>query len=60
MVGKACNDEEKVRRLDEEVGKEYNLIEAYSDDKEEILYKAEKGYYLEDDELKLISKSDKK
>lgn len=58
VKGKACNDEEKVRRLDEDIQENYQLIEAYSDDKEEILFKAEKGYFLEDDEIKLVTKSD--
>jgi len=54
IIGKTCNDEEKVKRLDAEMNGEYRLLEAYSDDDEEILYKAEKGYLLEDGELKLV------
>ena len=55
VIGEACNDEEKVRRLEEAVGKDYKLLEAYSDDKEEILYIAEKGYFLDGDHIELIS-----
>lgn len=54
IIGKTCNDAEKVKRLDAEMNGEYRLLEAYSDDDEEILYKAEKGYLLEDDKLKLV------
>jgi len=56
IIGKTCNDAEKVKRLDAEMNGEYRLLEAYSDDDEEILYKAEKGYLLEDGELKLVQK----
>ena len=55
VIGEACNDEEKVRRLEEAVGKDYKLLEAYSDDKEEILSIAEKGYFLDGDHIELIS-----
>lgn len=54
IIGKTCNDAEKVKRLDAEIDGEYKLLEAYSDDDEEILYKAEKGYLLEEGELKLV------
>lgn len=54
VIGKACNDAEKVRRLDAELKEGYKILEAYSDDDEEILYKAEKGYLLKDGELKLV------
>lgn len=55
VIGKACNDEEKVRRLEEATGNNYKLLEAYSDDEEEILYIAEKGYFLNDDKIELIN-----
>ncbi|AVR44734.1 phosphoserine phosphatase [Christiangramia fulva] len=46
IEGKACNNEEKVRRLKQEVREDYEILKAYSDDDEEILYEAEKGYFL--------------
>lgn len=46
IQGKACNNEEKVRRLKEDVTEEFEILKAYSDDDEEILYEAEKGCYL--------------
>ncbi|MCM4154949.1 HAD family hydrolase [Gramella sp. AN32] len=48
VIGKACNDEEKVRRLEEDIQEEYQLIESYSDDKEAILFLAEKGYFVDE------------
>lgn len=54
IIGKTCNDAEKVKRLDAKLNGEYRLLEAYSDDDEEILYKAEKGYLLEEGKLKLV------
>jgi phosphoserine phosphatase len=57
IIGKTCNDEEKLRRLDAEINGDYKILEAYSDDDEEILYKAEKGYLLKDGELKSVQDS---
>lgn len=49
VMGKACKDEEKIKRLEEFLkGKPYKIIEAYSDSKEEILDRAEKAYLLKD------------
>lgn len=61
IIGKACNDGEKIRRLKEAINGEFNFLEAYSDDKEEILFLAEKGYFLDENngELKLVSEEDK-
>ena len=59
IIGKTCNDEEKVRRLKEEVNGDYRLLEAYSDDDEEILHHAEKGYLLKDGKLELVQDSNK-
>lgn len=60
VIGNACNDEEKIRRLKEEVSGEFRLLEAYSDDKEEILSLAEKAYFItEDGEVKLLSENEK-
>lgn len=47
IQGKACNNEEKIRRLKEDVKDEYILLKAYSDDDEEILYHAQDGYFLD-------------
>ncbi len=59
VIGKACNDQEKVRRLKEEVEGKFRLLEAYSDDKEEILTQAEKAYLITDDgEVKEIKKKE--
>ncbi|WP_373058047.1 HAD family hydrolase [Zunongwangia sp. H14] len=49
VIGKACNDQEKVRRLQEDVNGEFRIIEAYSDDKEEILELAENAYLVDED-----------
>lgn len=46
IEGKACNNVEKVRRLKDAIGGEFEILKAYSDDDEEILYEADKGYYL--------------
>ncbi|MBC5775297.1 HAD-IB family phosphatase [Pontibacter sp. KCTC 32443] len=51
--GKACKAEEKIARLDEHFkGRKYKIVEAYSDDKEEILDEAEKAWLVKDGELK--------
>jgi phosphoserine phosphatase len=59
VIGEACNGEEKVRRLKEATGGNYTLLEAYSDDDEEILYEAEKGYLLKVGKLELVEKRKK-
>ncbi|MCB7481943.1 HAD family hydrolase [Christiangramia sediminis] len=59
VIGKACNDQEKLKRLGEDTNGNYQIIEAYSDDKEEILFNAEKGYFLNDDKLELVTESEK-
>lgn len=59
VIGKACNDEEKVRRLEEDINDDYTILEAYSDDKEEILFLAEKGYFIDGDKMQLVEPSDK-
>lgn len=47
VVGEACKDEEKLKRLDAHFkGRPYKIIEAYSDSKEAILDKAEKAYLI--------------
>ena len=58
IIGKTCNDAEKVKRLDAEMNGDYKILAAYSDDDEEILYKAEKGYFLKDGKLELVQKKE--
>ncbi len=49
VVGKACKEEEKIRRIEELLkGKPYKIVEAYSDSKEVILDRAEKAFYIKD------------
>lgn len=51
--GLACKDKEKIERLENFIGsKNYRIIEAYSDSKEEILDKAEKAFLVKDGEIK--------
>lgn len=53
VIGKACKDEEKLKRLGELLkGKPYRIIEAYSDSEEDILDRAEKAYLVKDGKLK--------
>ncbi|MDT0687863.1 HAD family hydrolase [Autumnicola psychrophila] len=59
IIGKTCNDGEKLRRLDAEINGDYKILEAYSDDDEEILYKAEKGFLLKEGKLELVQDSKK-
>lgn len=56
IQGKACNDAEKVRRLREEINDDFQVLKAYSDDDEEILYEAEKGYYLSNSKWMQVQK----
>jgi len=47
IQGQACKGEEKIKRLEEHFqGEPYRLIEAYSDDPEELLDRAERAYLL--------------
>lgn len=47
IVGEACKEEEKIRRLEEYLdGKPYQIVEAYSDDKEAILKVAKQAYLV--------------
>ena len=53
VEGKACKDEEKIRRLDTHYnGKKYTILEAYSDSKEIILDKAKKAFLVKDGKLR--------
>ncbi|MEJ8756075.1 HAD-IB family phosphatase [Pontibacter sp. H259] len=55
--GKACKEEEKIARLDQYFkGKKYKIVEAYSDDKEEILKQADKAFLVKDGKIKPLTK----
>ncbi|MUP45063.1 haloacid dehalogenase-like hydrolase [Gramella sp. BOM4] len=56
IIGKACNDEEKVRRLEEHIRQDFVILKSYSDDDEAILYEAEEGYFLQGDSLIQVNK----
>jgi HAD superfamily phosphoserine phosphatase-like hydrolase len=57
VQGKACKDEEKLKRLDKFLeGKPYTIVEAYSDSKENILDEAEKAFLVEDGKIKAYKK----
>lgn len=50
IVGEACKDEVKIRRLEEYLdGQPYEMVEAYSDDEEAILKEAERAYLVKKD-----------
>jgi HAD superfamily phosphoserine phosphatase-like hydrolase len=50
VVGKACKEEEKMKRLEEDLrGKDFEIAVSYSDDKEPILKAATEPYYIESD-----------
>ena len=50
IVGEACKDEVKIRRLEEHLdGQPYEIVEAYSDDEEAILDKAKQAYVVKKD-----------
>ena len=55
--GKACKAEEKIARLDQYFkGKKYRIIEAYSDDKEEILDEADKAWLVKNGKIEPYKK----
>lgn len=50
IEGEACKGKEKLKKLQEHFGGEpYRIVEAYSDEPEEILEEAEKAYILKPD-----------
>jgi HAD superfamily phosphoserine phosphatase-like hydrolase len=52
VIGKACKEEEKLKRIAEHYKKpDFKIIEAYSDSKEDILDKAEKAFLVRDGEI---------
>lgn len=54
VIGKACNGEEKIKRLNAEIQEDFEILEAYSDKKEPIIYEANKGYFVEEEKITLI------
>jgi HAD superfamily phosphoserine phosphatase-like hydrolase len=57
VQGKACKDEEKLKRMDKFLdGQTYTIVEAYSDSKENILDEAEKAFLVEDGKIKPYKK----
>lgn len=56
IIGKACKDEEKIRRLEQLVNpREYEITEAYSDKEEAILKEARKAFLIKDKNIKAIN-----
>jgi len=52
VQGKACKQEEKLRRMEEHYkGRPFKIVEAYSDSKEAILDAAEQAFLVEDGEI---------
>jgi phosphoserine phosphatase len=52
VVGKACKEEEKIKRIEKYYkDKPFKIIEAYSDSKEPILDKAEHAYLVKDEKI---------
>lgn len=52
VVGQACKNEEKLKRLDRHFnGTPYQLVEAYSDSEEDILDEAEKAFLIKDGKI---------
>lgn len=50
VVGEACKEEVKIRRLEEYLdGQPYEIVEAYSDDEEAILEKAAQAFLVKED-----------
>ena len=49
VIGEACKEEEKIRRIEEHFGKgNFQVVEAYSDDPEAVLDLADKAFLVED------------
>ncbi|WP_299762304.1 haloacid dehalogenase-like hydrolase [uncultured Pontibacter sp.] len=56
VEGKACKDEEKLRRIESYFqDRKFRIIEAYSDSKEAILSEAEKAFLVDDGEISAYS-----
>jgi phosphoserine phosphatase len=52
VIGKACKEEEKLKRISEFYkDQDFRIVEAYSDSKEDILDKAEKAFLVKDGEI---------
>ena len=56
VVGEACKEEEKIRRIEKHYGKgKFQVVEAYSDDPEAMLDIAKEAFLLEEGEVKPYS-----
>ena len=52
VIGKACKDEEKLVRMEKYFGsKDFHITEAYSDNREPILDRADKAYLVKNQKL---------
>ncbi|RYD70946.1 MAG: hypothetical protein EOP53_24505 [Sphingobacteriales bacterium] len=52
IIGEACKEKEKLKRIKLHFGSQpYEIIEAYSDSKEDILYAAKKAFLIKDGEI---------
>lgn len=60
VEGRACNDEEKIWRLKEELSDDFEVLRAYSDDDEAILYLAREGYYLKNGKLHQVQNKNRR
>lgn len=56
IIGKACKEEEKIRRLQQVVSpREFEITEAYSDKKEAILQVARQAFLVKDQKIQAIT-----
>lgn len=56
IVGEACKNEEKINRLREHFdGDNFHIVEAYSDDKEEVLELADRAYLVKKGRIEVVS-----
>lgn len=52
VIGKACKDEEKIRRLQQFLyAQPFEIIEAYSDKEEAVLQQAKKAFLVKNEEI---------
>jgi hypothetical protein len=55
VAGKACKGMEKIRRMEKHFGGSVEIVEAWSDSREEILTHAKTAFLVKDGELKPYS-----
>ena len=56
IVGEACKNQEKINRLREYFdGDNFHVVEAYSDDKEEVLELADQAYVVKEGKVEALS-----